>query len=317
MNRTQQILAAVLVVQIILSIILFWPRTVTTGAGGPLFPDLKTADIVAMTIVDNEGKSLQLRQVTGNWVLPAADDYPLKAERITQALDKIVGLNTRRLVAHTESSHKRLQVASDNFLVRLDLETAGGAKYSLFLGSSPSYGSTHVRLDGRNETYLASNLIPWEFSTAPATWIDTSYLSVPKDEVSQITIVNPKGTYTLQKDAAGTWTLADQAPGEEPTKETVNLIVTRATSVTMVKPLGKQERPEYGMDKPVAVVTLQKGEEIITLHIGAQDTSDNTYVMKSSTSPYYVRVGDYMVKPLVEYGRRDLFPPEVTPTPQT
>nr|MBC7245684.1 DUF4340 domain-containing protein [Chloroflexota bacterium] len=315
MNRTHQILAAVLAIQIILTIVLYWPKTATTGSSGPLIPDLQTADIVAMTITEMGGETLQLRQVTGNWVLPNADDYPAKAERITQELDKIVGLNTRRLVARTEASHKRLRVAADDFLVRLDLETASGAKHTLFLGSSPSYGNTHVRLDGRSETYLASNLTPWEFSTAPATWVDTSYFTVSKDEVTKITIVNPKGTYTLQKDAAGTWTLADLAPGEEPTKETVNLIVTRATSVTMVRPLGRQERPEYGMDNPIAVVTLQKGEETIILRIGAQDTSDNTYVMKASTLPYYVRVGDYMVKPLVEYGREDLFPPKGTPTP--
>ncbi|MBC7261186.1 MAG: hypothetical protein H5T63_04150, partial [Chloroflexi bacterium] len=118
MNRMQQILAAVLAIQILLSVALFWPKAATTGSSGPLLPEVKKEDIVAITVTDNEGKSVVLRQVAGNWVLPEADDYPLKAERITQALDKIVGLTTRRLVTRTEASHKRLQVASDGFLRR-------------------------------------------------------------------------------------------------------------------------------------------------------------------------------------------------------
>ncbi|MBC7231954.1 MAG: DUF4340 domain-containing protein [Chloroflexi bacterium] len=317
MNRTQQVLAAALAIQILLSVVLFWPKTVTTGSSGPLLPDVKKEDIVAITVTDNEGKSVLLRQVAGNWVLPEADDYPLKAERITQALDKIVGLTTRRLITRTEASYKRLQVAADDFLRRLDLETANGTKYTLFLGSSPSYGNTHVRLDGRSETYLATNLTPWEFSSAPGYWVDTSYFNVPQDQVTKISIQNPKGTFTLEKDADGKWTLSDLAPGEELATETVNLIVTRATSVTMLRPLGKEKRPEYGLDNPVAVVTLQKGEEAITLSIGTQDPTDNSYVVNVSTSPYYVRVGDYMVKPLVENGRENLFPPKATPTPQT
>lgn len=315
MNRTQQILAAALAIQILLSVVLFWPKRATTGSSGPLLPEVKKEDIVAITVTDNEGKSVQLRQVAGNWVLPEADDYPLKAERITQALDKIVGLTTQRLVTRTEASHKRLQVAADDFLRRLDLETASGAKYTLFLGSSPSYGNTHVRLDGRKETYLATNLTPWEFDSSPTIWVDTAYFNIPQDQITRITVTNPKGTFTLEKNTEGKWTLPDLTPGEELATETINLIVTRATSVTMLKPLGKEKRPEYGLDNPVAVVTLQKGEETITLSIGAQDPTDKSYVVNVSTSPYYVRVGEYMVKPLVEYGRENLFPPKVTPTP--
>ncbi|MEM4724829.1 MAG: DUF4340 domain-containing protein, partial [Candidatus Hadarchaeum sp.] len=290
MNRTQQILAAALAIQILLSVVLFWPRTTPTGSSGPLLPDVKKEDIVAITVTDNENKSVLLRQVAGNWVLPEADDYPLKTERITQALDKIVGLTTRRLVTRTEASHKRLQVAADDFLRRLDLETASGTKYTLFLGSSPSYGNTHVRLDGKNEIYLATNLTPWEFSSAPGYWVDTSYFNIPQDQVTKLTVKNSKGTFTLEKDAEGKWTLPDLESEEELATETINLIVTRATAVTMLKPLGKEKRPEYGLDNPVAVVTLQKGGETITLYIGAKDPTDNSYVVNVSTSPYYVSV---------------------------
>ena len=127
MKRHNRILASILILQIILSVVVFWPRPVATGASEPLFPGLEADDIVALTIADGEGKSITLARLPspevgrgaggegrGDWVLPDADDYPAQADKITPLLDKIVGLTTARLVTRTDASHKRLQVAPND-----------------------------------------------------------------------------------------------------------------------------------------------------------------------------------------------------------
>jgi hypothetical protein len=318
MNRTQRILAVALAIQITLSVVTLWPRAARTGGGAALFPDLKTADVVAMTVTDNEGNVVQLRQVGGSWVLPEVDEYPAKTDKITPVLDKIVALDTRRLVTRTSASHKRLQVGADNFLRRVDLDTAGGAKYTLYLGSSPSYGATHVRAEGRDETYLTNNLTAYEFSTTAASWVDTAYFSVSQDQLSAVIVKNAKGTLTFNRDAAGNWTLAELPAGEQPAAETVKEAVDRATSVTLLKPLGKTRLPAYGLDNPLAVVTLQQKEgQPITMLIGAQDPTDQSYAVHVSTSPYFVRVSQYYMKVLVENGVSEFLAPKETPTPQS
>jgi len=321
MNRTQRILSVVLVLQIALAAVALWPRGAQTGKVEPLLGGTQTADVVAMTVSDNAGQSVTLRQVTGNWVLPAADDYPAQGERITAALDKLVALDTRRLVTRTSGSHKRLQVAADDFVRRVELETASGQKQVLYLGSAPSYGATHVRVDGRDDTYLVSNISSWDLGTAATSWVDTSYLSVAQDQVAGMTVVNGQGTLTFVKEAAATegaeasWTLAGVPQGETLTTETVRLAVDRATAVTMVAPLGKERKPEYGMDTPLATVTLQKADGTpVTLLVGAKDASDGSYVVKASTSPYFVRVSEYNVTALVEYGIGDFLQAKPTPT---
>ena len=317
MNRTQRILAIVLAVQIVLSVVAFRPRAGRAG-GGALFPDLKTADVVAMTLTDGDGNTVQLRQVNGSWVLPAADDYPAVAGTITAALDKVVALDTRRLVTRTSSSHKRLQVAADSFAVRLELETASGAKHTLYLGSSPSYGSTHFRAEGSDETYLANDLTTWTFDAQAVSWVDTAYFTVAPDTLRTVTVKNAKGTLTFNRDAQGNWTLAELPAGEELAQDAANQTLTRATSVTLVEPLGKTRRPEYGLDRPLAVVTLQPKEgEPITLLVGAQDATDQSYVVQASTSPYVVRVSQYSIQELVENGLAEYLAPEETPTPQS
>ncbi len=315
LNRNQVILAVVLVAQVALSVLVFWPRRGTAGGSEPFFAGLEDAEVVAMTVTDNEGKSITLRKVTGKWVLPSADDYPCDAGRITPLLDKVAALTTQRLVTRTDASHKRLKVATDDFLRRVELETADGASYMLYIGSSPSYGASHVRAEGRNETYLVGDLSQWDFGVNPVPWVDSTYFSVSQENIEQVTLMNANGTFTFGKDDEGNWTLVGLSEEEELDTAEVNSVIGKVTSVLMNRPLGKEKLAEYGMDNPLAVVTLQKEDETITVSFGAQDADDSTYVVNVSTSPYYVRVNEYNARPLVENTRSDFIKPPATPTP--
>jgi hypothetical protein len=93
-------------------------------------------------------------------------------------------------------------------------------------------------------------------------------------------------------------------------------VLQKATTVTMVSPLGKEEQAGYGMDEPNAVVTLKTADKTVTLRVGAQDPGDNTYVVKSSESPYYVRVSDYAAQNLVENAGDDFLVVPPTPAPE-
>ena len=94
----------------------------------------------------------------------------------------------------------------------------------------------------------------------------------------------------------------------------VTPLLPRAASVSMKRPLGKEERDAYGMDEPSAVVTLETADKTVTLRVGAEGADDASYVVKSSESDYYVHVAATSVKALVDNGR-DAFLKE--PTPET
>jgi hypothetical protein len=303
MKRHNQILAGILVVQIILSVFVFWPRSAATGASEPLFLELEASDIVALTITDD-------------WVLPDADDYPAQADKITPLLDKIVGLTTGRLVTRTDASHKRLQVSPDDFACRIDFETADGTKRTLYLGSSPSYGATHFRVEGQSETYLTSELSIWEAKAEAASWVDTAYLSVPQDGITKLTLESANGTFTFIKNDEGKWTMDGLAADETLDEAKVTSLIGQAASVNMIEPLGKEERAAYGMDEPNAVVTVETGDKTITLRVGAKEPDANRYIVISSESPYYVRVYEYSVRDFVEKTRDDFLQSPPTPTPE-
>lgn len=321
MSRTNQILAAVLAVQIVLVAVVFWPRPAASVADGEsLFAGLEAEQITQLTISDATGKHVKFAKETGNWVLPEADDYPCQANKVPEFLEKIVALKTNRLVTQTSASHKRLKVADADFERRIELELADGTTHLLCLGSSPSYGATHVRAEGQDEVYLAS-LSPSDAGVNASNWVDTLYFSVAQDQIVALTLENENGRFEFEKDDDGTWTMKDLAADETLNENNVRSLASRPASVRMLRPLGKTEQDDYGLKEPNAVVTVETrdGEgntKSYTIRVGAKSEEDNSYVVISSESPYYVRVFNYTVKDFVERTRDDFLELPPTPTPE-
>ena len=320
MNRTNQILAVVLVAQIVLVAVAFWPRPASVAGGGSLFAGLEAKQIARLTISDGTGKQIALAKGPGGWVLPEADDYPCTENKVPQFLEKIVALKTNRLVTQTPASHKRLKVADDDFERRIELELADGTTHRLYLGTSPSYGATHVRAEGQNEVYLAS-LSASDAGVNASNWVDTLYFSVTQDQIVALTLENKNGRFEFEKDNAGMWTMKDLAADETLSQNNVKSLTTRVSSLQMIRPLGKTEKDEYGLKEPNAVVTAQTRDDkgntkTYTIRVGAKSDEDNSYVVISSESPYYVRMAEYTVKDFVEKARDGFLELPPTPTPK-
>ena len=320
MSKLHQILIAILVVQLALVAVVFWPRPAPAAAvGAPFFSEINAADISALVIRDDQGKSIKLSKPAGQWILPEFSDYPAQADKITPLLTKIAGLTSDRLVTRTEASQKQLQVADDKYVRRLELQTSGGASQVLYLGSSAGAQTIHVRVGGQKEVYLARDLNSWDFSTDPISWVDVVYLSVLKENVVSLTLGNANGQWTFEKDASGNWTMQGLAEGETFNRDDFTTVLNEVTSVRMTRPLGKTAEATFGMDQPSAMVTLktQKDgqEKTYTLTVGAKDPADNSYAVKSSESLFYVKVTEYSVKDLVEKTRDGFLQLPPTPAP--
>jgi hypothetical protein len=322
MSRTNQILAALLALQIVLVAVVFWPKPAASIAGGEsLFAGLESDQIVQLTVQDAGGEQIQLARGGEIWVLPEADDYPCRGNKVPEVLEKIVALKADRLVTQTPASHKRLKVADDAFERRIEFELADGTRHRLYLGTSPTYGVIHVRADDQDEVYLASGLPVSDVGTQASTWIDTLYFSIEQNQIVVLTVENENGRLEFERDDAGTWTMKDLPADETLNENSVKGLVGRAASVRMLRPLGKTKQDDYGLTVPSAVVTIQTRDdegnaETFTLRVGAQSDEDNSYVVSSSESPYYVRVSSYTVKDFVEKTQEDFFELPPTPTPE-
>ena len=201
---------------------------------------------------------------------------------------------------------------------------SNGEPVVVYLGSSPNANATHVRLDGQDAVYVTAGALASEARSDLAGWIDTRYVAVSPEDVARVEIFNPNGRLVLAKAADGMWRLEDQ-PDSSSSVESVDQakaddLVSQLAGLQMVRPLGKQDKAEYGLATPRATATLtlsgtQELSQTITVDVGALDEAAGTYAIKSSGSEYYASVGKYAVQDLVEQTRAGLLAetPAVTP----
>lgn len=321
-DRRIQILGGLLIAQIILLTIVYWPRPAQATAA-PMFPDLTTADVSRLTLADNEGKAITLAKQGEAWVLPDAGDYPAKAESVTGLIDKLLKLKTNRLIAETPASQDRLQVAEGHFMRRIDFETTKGGKHTVYLGTSPRAGAVHFRLQGQDKVYLTNSLATYEANVDAASYIDTSYISIPAADVTALTIQNDKGAIEFTRDAAAesAWKLAGLSSDQTLDAAAVQTLLNRVTALALATPLSKTPDPAWGLDNPQATVTLTtKDGKSVELGIGAKDEAANQYYAKSSASPYFVKVAAFSLDDFVSKAAADFVatptPPAEAPAPQ-
>ncbi len=319
MSRQNQILSILLALQIVAAAVVFWPRPAATAAGGSLFAGVTADKIAKLTVSDASGQ-VQLVKGPNGWILPQADDYPCLANKVQPLLDKIVALKTDRLVTQTSASHKQLKVAYQNFERSIEFELADGTRHRLYLGTSAGYQTTHVRVQGKNEVYLASGLSAADASAQASGWVETAYFSAPQDQVTALTVENKTGRYEMEKNDAGAWTLKGLAAGETANDNNIKSLVSRVASIALTQPLGKKEQDAYGVKTPSAVVTVQTRDQAgtiktYTLRVGAKDEKDSSFVVISSESPHYVRVAGFAVQDFVEKARDYFLQLPPTPAP--
>jgi hypothetical protein len=310
MNRGNQILSAVLVLQVALAAILFWPRQPASAAGELLFAGLDAEQVTRLTIADETGEQVQFINAGAGWVLADTDEYPTTDGVVPDLLEKIVALEVGRPVAESKESHARLKVADDEHASRVELKLQDGTLRTFYVGTSPSYGASHVRVDEQDEVYLSSDLSSADVGARLAGWIDTSYLSLPAQEIVSVTLENENGTFEFVKEGED-WTMSGVGEGETASISAISSLISRAAAVRMLRPLGTEPKPSYGIQDPNAVLVIRAHgaegtETTYALHVGARSEQDGSYVLKSSESPYYVRVAEYTTQDWVENTREDL-----------
>jgi hypothetical protein len=315
MTRLNKILIGVLVVQLIVALLVFLPRTLTGQIEDEaLLPGLDVDHVTALTITSGEGESLTLAKKDGLWVLASAGDYPATEGNVPAFLEKVVAIQTSRLVTETPGSHRRLEVAADDYQRLVEIETDDDSTYRFYIGSSPSFGASHVRVEGQDRVYLTPELGAQDAGTRVTDWVDSTYVNLPSEEVLAFTLQNRQGTFEFTKEGE-VWTMAGLTEDEILNDNAVQTLLRRVTMVTLQQPLGTEEKTAYGLDAPGAVVTLKTADETYILRVGVQDAGDKSYVVAWSGSPFFVQVSEFSVQDLVEKTRDDLLQ-QPTPTPE-
>lgn len=319
MNRTQQILSALIIVQIVIGVLVFLPQGASTSAEVLLFSGLSKDKVTSLT-VDSSGSQISFTKEGDQWVMPDNDNYPADITKIEAFLDKVLAIRNDRMIAENETSYKRLQVTAEEYVAKISFTTGDGKSYVLLMGSTSGPAATNIRLDGQDKVYLTDRLTTYDVSTEASNWVDTTYLKTNYEDINYLSFSNQNGTFSFEKDTSGNWSMAGLTGDETLNSNNLISVLNRLTTLSMTTPLGKENKPEYGMDTPSAVVIVRTsnatdGEKEITLTIGAMNADKNKFYVKSSTSDYYVIIPNYSVDAFISRSKEDFLTVHATPTP--
>lgn len=179
--------------------------------GDKLFPGIPVNDITQFTMRDAE-KSITLEKQGGDWVIKDFYGYPAQFDRVYTTLKNLDDLAVGQKINVRSSSLGRMALGNpdDQSLPAVERGTlieaydADGTKIAACIVGkdklakidpdnpyrfSPSKDGQYLRLPNSESVYLVAQV--FNLDKQHENWIDKQLLSVPKDEVKSMTVMNP------------------------------------------------------------------------------------------------------------------------------
>lgn len=320
-SRWVLVLSALLLLQVAATAFVYWytSRAGETG-GGPLLAGLEPGQVQSVVISEGAGRSLAMARQGSGWVLSTAGDYPVKAEKVDSLLEKIAALQRDRLVGTQSTTLAELSVADEQFTRRIELGLADGSSHTLFVGAGPNFRTSHVRLAGEDRAYLSLSFPADDSAVRMGDWIDVGYVRVAEANIQRFLLENGNGRFEFFRDEQGQWQMGELAEGELFNSNNLISLLTSLSSLNMAEPLGRESKPEYGLDNPAVRVSFeytdpQGNPKTAELRIGGLDASGVYYVVSYSESPYIVHISKFTLDRFVERAREEFLQQPPTPTP--
>jgi hypothetical protein len=239
--------------------------------------------------------TIALTKKGDEWIITSAADYPAEKKNVEKVLKELVGLKAGEPIASNAANHNALKVGEKEYGRRVKVTTSSGVK-SLVLGNGPGQ-SVHVRVDNKDDVYRARGLSIWTLSTSLSSYLDTNYLKIDKDKLSSVQVTNPKGELNFTKEGDN-WMLAQLPPGGMPDQKKIDQYIGSVSKLTMNEPIGKEAKPEYGLDSGTKVkltFTEDDKPKTVSYSIGAKK-DDSYFYGKADDKDYVVTLSKWITE---------------------
>ena len=260
MDRTQRLLAGLLAVQLVLLALLHNPfASRRAAADQPLLPGLASITPEKLEIDGGQGTSVILERAGGAWALGQPKGYPVTPGKVEKVIQDLEHLNVHRQVVSSSRYHAALKVAPDDFerRVRIWEKPTGDPRAELYVGSSPSYGVSHVRVGGNDRVYEASGVNSYDLPAEPASWVERNLVPIANQDVTRFELANRKGSFALEKQG-GNWTVRSPASRSNTAldQDKVGDLVRTLGGLALDEPVGPVDERAQGLADPDATVVL-------------------------------------------------------------
>lgn len=298
-------LLGLLALQIVLIAYGYWPTRESQEPTAHFLANFNLAQVKKLVITDEEKKSVTLAQEEGKWVV-GEERFPANQATIQALVEKLGKLESNRLITASKSSYRRLKVAEDTFVRRLEIELADGASKTLFLGSSPSQKTIHVRLADAQGVYLVNDFSSWEVQAGSDSWWRSKFVDLAALELQALTLVNSEGTIALGRAKEG-WHLAGSS--EKLASTAVEGLLANIGRLTFSRYLPVESK--LPAQKNIASLQLDTATGPLSLLVWAKETgaSGGEHPVKASDTSFSATMREGLLSELLAMKQQDLLAP--------
>jgi hypothetical protein len=274
MNKYRSWLSCLLGFQLLLIFgIFFISQGMKSEFKPQVFVNIPVSTLDKLTVSSSNGV-VELESKGGVWSLPQLHQLKVDSEKIVSALDKLMSLKTSWPVTTTASAHKRFEVSDNQYQRKIELYTSGRLAETVYIGSSPSFRKSHVRINGDDNVY-ALEISSFDFSDKPEDWLDQSLLHVDAIESIQ------GKDYQLNKNE-DQWSLQELSGNNTTLKavntEKIETLYTLISRLNITGVVSEKEIPDF-TSAQVVDVTVSAGESL-------------SYQFLTLNGSYYVKRND-------------------------
>ena len=257
MDRTQRLLIIALVVQIALLLVVHNPFAKKGAATEQtMIPALASMTPEKLEVSGPGEATVTFVKREGIWTLANPDGYPALPGKLDKLIQDLGHLKAGRQVVSSSRYHASLKVADADFerRVRVWEKPSDTPKVELYIGTSPSYGVTHMRLAGSDKVFETTGINSYDIPVEPGGWIERSLTMVPATEVTALQVANKKGKFALEKKEGG-WGLA--GGGKPLDSDKVTQLIGTLCGMSIEEPVAVDAKSQ-GLDSPEATLVFKR-----------------------------------------------------------
>ena len=328
MRRLIHILAALLIVQVVLAVVL-------DRAGPDLSPSASDHPMIVLDgkpitrlVIDGIDSQVTLEKKSDHWVIPTINDFSADQDKVAELINKLKSIKRNLPVSTSEASRERFRVADEGFERRIQVFVDASVAADIFLGTAPRSRMIHVRQ--REDTAVFETQMGLHHASATTQeWLDKALLQVAYPDIRAISV---PGVFRLEKDAnektdkeAGgadqskaaldRWVSADPLGENERIEQSSILVLgQKIANIRLKDVLGTTSQSDYGLSTPKLVLQVEtRAGQTLIYELGLLQGADD-YVLKISNRPEYFALAHYSGKGLLDAADRSMiFLPKLKP----
>ncbi len=302
MKKTIEILFLLLFIQIGLSLWLHskGSNLEAFSTDKKLLGDLSFDSFDEVSISNKEASMLLKKVDDSTWVLPESENFPVSPGRLKNIQEKLLDLKQSYPVAFTNNAAKQFKLSNSDFERKITFKKGESVLKTVYLGTSPGFKKVYTRVEGEDNIYsVQSNTVL--FQPKAESWIDKSVYAFKDEEIAKVII----GGLSILTKEPGKYLIQDIPKGQKENINEIRKLVSKATRMEITETLGKKN-PLPESSRVLEYIIEKKDGTEVTYNV-YKDSKKKEFLVHTSAVPFYSKVSNSFVDPLLGFKKEDLF----------